>query len=388
MNLLYITSFIPQKNASQAGINVSYNLIETIKKEFDFNIDVLGLINEDQLSVNRKDIKELANSIEFLPINKKGKMKNILNNITKPLIMSVRNDNRVKKNISNKLKITKYDFIVLDYTQNMMYIEQVLKENFKGKIISIEHDVSFLSFERKVEKEKNIIKRLIYILEYNRLKKYELKLINKFNYILTLNEKDANLIPNKENVRVINPYIKRNNTAKKKHDSFNIMFWGAMNRSENEDAVFNFINNIWNLVDKQNTKFYIVGANPSKKILDLRCENIVVTGFVENPSEYFQIMDVSVTPLLLGAGIKIKVLESLAAKIAVVTTSIGAEGIGIIDGEHAYITDDNKEFSERINLLKSDKNKRKYIEEKGYELIKSNYSLERNKSVLKEIFEK
>ena len=98
MNLLYITSFIPQKNASQAGINVSYNLIETIKKEFDFNIDVLGLINEDQLSVNRKDIKELANSIEFLPINKKGKMKNILNNITKPLIMSVRNDNRVKKN--------------------------------------------------------------------------------------------------------------------------------------------------------------------------------------------------------------------------------------------------------------------------------------------------
>ena len=78
----------------------------------------------------------------------------------------------LKKIISNKLKITKYDFIVLDYTQNMMYIEQVLKENFKGKIISIEHDVSFLSFERKVEKEKNIIKRLIYILEYNRLKKY------------------------------------------------------------------------------------------------------------------------------------------------------------------------------------------------------------------------
>ncbi|NKF07429.1 glycosyltransferase [Clostridium gasigenes] len=386
MNLLYITSFIPQKNASQAGINVSYNLIETIKKEFDFNIDVLGVINENQSSVNCKDINEIANSTEFLPINKKGKIKNIFSNIKKPLIMSVRNDNRLKKIIVNKLKSTNYDFIILDYTQNMMYIEEILKTNFKGKIISVEHDVSFLSFERKVDKEKNLIKKLLYTLEYNRLKKAELMLINKFDYILTLNEKDAKLIPDNSNVKVINPYIKRNNTVKKKHKGFNIMFWGAMNRLENENAVTNFMKNIWPLVDKENTKFYIVGANPSKKILNLKSENIIVTGFVEDPNEYFEIMDLSVTPLLLGAGIKIKVLESLAAKIAVITTNVGAEGIGIINSEHAYVTDDNKEFAKKINLLKLDKNNRNYIEEKGYELIKNKYSLENNRTVLKDIF--
>ena len=164
------------------------------------------------------------------------------------------------------------------------------------------------------------------------------------------------------------------------------MFWGAMNRLENENAVTNFMKNIWPLVDKENTKFYIVGANPSKKILNLKSENIIVTGFVEDPNEYFEIMDLSVTPLLLGAGIKIKVLESLAAKIAVITTNVGAEGIGIINSEHAYVTDDNKEFAKKINLLKLDKNNRNYIEEKGYELIKNKYSLENNRTVLKDIF--
>ena len=79
-----------------------------------------------------------------------------------------------------------------------------------------------------------------------------------------------------------------------------------MNRKENEDAVLYFINNIWNNINKENVKFYIVGSKPSEKIKNLENENIVVTGFVENPKEYFSIMDISVVPLRLGAGIKDK----------------------------------------------------------------------------------
>ena len=78
MQILYITSFIPKKNADQAGINVSFDIIKTIKENVECKIDLIGLVNENQYKIeDMKDVKEYVEEIEFLRTTKIQKIKDL-----------------------------------------------------------------------------------------------------------------------------------------------------------------------------------------------------------------------------------------------------------------------------------------------------------------------
>ncbi|MPM05929.1 hypothetical protein SDC9_52224 [bioreactor metagenome] len=384
MKVLFITSFLPNKNATQAGVNFTYNIIEILNKKLGFSVDLLCTINEEEKSSSQEDIKKLTNKRIFHYVNKKNKIKNIIKSPFKPFITSVRYDCRIIKELKRLSKENvKYDYIVLDYTQNISYIDIIKKLFTDARTILLEQDVSFLGIKRKVENTHGL-SRLFNSLEYRRLKKYELSKIDLFDKVYTVNQKDALLLGERDNVGVLYPFINEWKVVAKKHETFNIMFWGAMNRIENEDAVLFFIDNIWPNINKENVKFYIIGSKPSKKILELANDNIIVTGFVDDPSEYFSIMDISVVPLRLGAGIKIKVLESMANGIPTITTTVGAEGIEVVDEEEIFITDDWNEFAIKINKLKEDKGLREKLSNNAYKKIKEKYSFESNKNILSE----
>lgn len=380
MKVLYITSFLPKKNASQAGVNITYNIIDILHKSFNTDIDIMCTLNDEEYNSEDDDIRKITKNQYYFPVSKCRKIRNVLTALHMPVIASVRYDSRIRDAIKMKAKSEHYDYAFIDYTQNIAYVN-ILKETMPNcKIAILEHDVSFLGMERKVENTSGL-KKLIAKFEYQRLKKYEINSLLKFDKVYTLNEKDKNLIENQENIDIITPFIGKWDVNKKDHDNFNIMYWGAMNRKENEDAVINFIENIWPNIDKENIKFYIIGSKPSEKIKKLQSENIIVTGFVEDPSEIFSIMDLSVVPLTLGAGIKIKVLESLANGVPVVTTSIGAEGIEYSD--ELIVEDDALKFAKEVNKIKADRKLRDKMIHDGKLLIEKNFGFKGNETVLR-----
>lgn len=384
MKVLFITSFLPKENATQAGVNFTYNIIKILNEKLGCSVDLLCTLNEEEKENSQDDIKMLTNKRIFHYINKKTKIKNIIKSPLKPFITSVRYDCRIIKELKKlSEEKVKYDYIIVDYTQNIAYIDILNKLFAEAKTILLEQDVSFLGLKRKVENTNGLVK-IFNSFEFMRLKKYELSKISLFDKVYTVNQKDALLLGNRNNVSVLYPFINEWKVTAKEHETFNIMFWGAMNRIENEDAVLSFVNNIWPNIDRERVKFYIIGSKPSKKIEELASDNIVVTGFVDNPSEYFSIMDISVVPLRLGAGIKIKVLESMASGIPTITTTVGAEGIEVVDGEELYITDDWNEFSIKVNELKNDKKLREKLSNNSYKKIKEKYSFESNENILSE----
>lgn len=389
MKILYITSFIPKKNADQAGINVSFDILKTIKENIECQIDLIGLINENQYKIeDTNDIKSYVNEIEFLKTTKLQKIKNVVTNFSKPPIAAVRYDKRLINIIKSKFKNTNYDYVICDYTQNSGYGYLVKDISPNSKTVLIEHDVCFQGLERKIELCSNSIKKIFIKSQYNKLKKYETNCIREFDFVITLNNKDGEIISRYSDVHILNPYINIMDLDKKEHDGINIMFWGAMNRIENEDAVMYFINEIWPNINRDNVKFYIVGANPSSQVKNLANDSIIVTGFVENPKEVFEKMDISIVPLRLGAGVKIKVLESLASGLPVITTSVGAEGIIAKNNRDILIEDDPSVFAKKLNNLISDKEQRELISYNGKKTIEDNYFKEHNAKVLKKILNK
>jgi glycosyltransferase involved in cell wall biosynthesis len=171
----------------------------------------------------------------------------------------------------------------------------------------------------------------------------------------------------------IHEVMKLNKPFKKRKD---IMFIGGFFHQPNEDAVYYFIQEIFPIIKKKvkDMRFFVVGSDPSSAILELNSEDIIVTGYVEDVRPYFENCRVFVSPLRYGAGMKGKIGQSMAYGLPVVTTTIGAEGIGLIDNENALISDDPKGFAEATIRLYTDEKLWYKISKKSVKHIERNYS--------------
>ncbi|HGE72140.1 TPA: glycosyltransferase, partial [Candidatus Poribacteria bacterium] len=161
-----------------------------------------------------------------------------------------------------------------------------------------------------------------------------------------------------------------------KEDESQIVFVGSMDWQPNEDAVLYFCDQIFPLIksDIPNVKFYIVGSNPTERVLKLKnIDGVIVTGLVDDVRSYMSQSAVFVVPLRIGGGTRLKILQALAMKKAVVSTSIGCEGLGLKHNEHLLISDDPIEFAKSVTLLIKDRELRYGLGEKGRKLVEDQY---------------
>ena len=103
----------------------------------------------------------------------------------------------------------------------------------------------------------------------------------------------------------------------------------------------------------------------STEVLDLVSERVSVTGFVEDVTPYFDLAKVFISPLRYGAGMKGKIGQSMSLGLPVVTTSVGAEGLFLINGKNALIADEPLEIANSIVTLIKDKNKWSHLSNEG-----------------------
>jgi hypothetical protein len=346
-NLLFISPHLPSLRVPQAGHKGAFNLLKDYSNEY--NVFLVCFINSFESQYFQ--IKDYDFCIEkhFVNINRLRKIISVLLNPMLPIRVATRINKFAINRISLLEQENKFDLIHFEFTAAMAYFPYV--SNAARKIVS-QHDITYQSMLRYSQHNKYALKWLYYF-EYLRFKKWELKSLSQVDTILTHNQKDRNLIIkdgiSADKITLIKPYLdNRIDKVKRINVDFcSIIFWGAMNRYENEDAIIWFIKSILPLIRKKynKVKLFVVGANPTPAILKFESEQIIVTGFVESPIVFFERATVAIAPLRLGAGIKIKVLECLKANIPVVSTSIGSEGIM---NSNLLIADDSESFAEIV----------------------------------------
>jgi glycosyltransferase involved in cell wall biosynthesis len=166
--------------------------------------------------------------------------------------------------------------------------------------------------------------------------------------------------------------------ARSFHERKDIMFIGSFLHQPNEDAVLFFVKEVFPLIRKKipDLRFFVVGSDPLDSILRLDSETIKVTGYVKDVEPYFENCRVFVAPLRYGAGMKGKIGQSMAYGLPVVTTTIGAEGIGLKNEINALISDAPEEFADSVIRLYSDEELWKGISLNAVDHIERNYSKE------------
>jgi len=159
-------------------------------------------------------------------------------------------------------------------------------------------------------------------------------------------------------------------------DAPGLVFTGSMDWRPNQDSVEYFVREILPLVRRTHPdiKTVLVGRNPPARILELgNHEGVTVTGTVDDVRPYIKRASLFIVPLRIGGGSRLKILEAMAMKKPVVSTSVGAEGLDVTDGRELLLADRPEDFAKQIDVLLSDAATAHQLGEAGRSLVERRY---------------
>lgn len=268
----------------------------------------------------------------------------------------------------NKLKNHTFDIIQIEGVFMATYIPTI-KQYSKAKIVLRSHNVEHQIWERHLANEKNGIKKTYLNIQNSRLKSFEINAFNQVDAIVTITDEDkktiSSLCPNKP-IHTCLTGINLNSYKQVIEPTYpNTLFhFASMDWMPNIEAVDWLLKEVWNDILKQqpNTKLVLAGRGMTDRFKKLASANITIIDDVKESAEFYKTYDVMLVPLWSGSGLRIKLVEGLAYGKAIITTSIGAEGIPYSSGKDLIIADSAKNFSKAIIDLLTDNAKKQSLQ--------------------------
>lgn len=273
------------------------------------------------------------------------------------------------------LKSTRFKFAILEYYYTAEYfIDRIRIVQAECRIVVDSVDVHYLRLQLKYDLTKAEADRDIYLQTKDR----ELAVYRKADAVITVTRDDAAvLLEEYPDIRYeVVPNIHEVNPIDAAPERDTLIFVGAFSHAPNVDAVLYFCGEILPLIKKSkpDLRFTIIGSNPPEQIRMLENESIRVTGYVPETSPYLHRSQVSVAPLRWGAGMKGKIGEAMAHGIPVVTTTVGAQGMGLTDRKNVMIADSPTSFADAVLKLLNDGALYSKIRSNAIQVIEDNYA--------------
>ena len=337
-----------------------------------------------------KILKSLDYAIIFLPDN--GNPEEPYTSALQQLGVEVLYCTNQQPNILNQLKkrLRLIDIAWVCRPELCQKYLNTIKKKSKIKVIYDTIDLHFIRLKRQWEitsKKKNKLQEQAWK-DYQSL---ETSLAKSVDVTIVVTEIEKNVLNNFGINKVCTiPNIHQSDSKRvtKFDRSKDLLFIGGYNHTPNVDAVIwlcqKIMPIIWNT--EPNIKLTLLGSNPPHQVKDLENNQVTVTGYIKNVEPYFLNSRVFVAPLRFGAGMKGKIGQSLSYGLPVVTTNIGAEGIGLIHNFDVMIADESELFAKHILELYNNFSHWTYLANNGLKTI-GRYSPKSIKSQLVNLFE-
>ncbi len=280
-----------------------------------------------------------------------------------------------------------YDIIQLEMLYMATYLD-VIRKYSKAPVVLRAHNIEHKIWQRIAENCPNPFKKIYLNHLYNALKRFEIGILNKMDGIVAITPVDArNLDRLSHSTNIISiPFGINLETLPEKPvqpAEASLFHIGTMNWYPNEESIKWLITEVWPKVSRRlpEIELHLAGRYMPTWLTKLSLPHVTVDGEVPDVWEYMQRFSIMVVPLFSGSGIRIKIVEAMAAGKAIITTAIGAEGINYENGQHLLIAKDANSFTEAIVRLCNDKALRDSLSENARKLIAKEH--DNNKLMLK-----
>jgi glycosyltransferase involved in cell wall biosynthesis len=331
---------------------------------------------------------------------------NALKNICTPHILNVQTDNNIPKALINLLSPIPYniakfirkemqEFLVWflkNYEVDIVHVDHahmgwtidIIKNIKDVPVVLREHNVEMRIMKRFAEHDSNPFLRTYALLQYKKFLKYEPMICGKFDNCIMITREDENEILH------YNPKIKTSvipagidpellKFTSKETIPFSLFHIGSLKWLPNLDGLNWFLDEVFPKVINKipNVKLFIYGkGSENLRINSLLKNNIIVRGYVEDIFSEISDKQVAIVPLRVGGGMRIKIIELMALGKSIISTTIGKEGIDVIDNEHILIADNKEDFVNKISNVFYDKVNAGKLIKSAREFVRDNYTWE------------
>jgi glycosyltransferase involved in cell wall biosynthesis len=332
------------------------------------------------------DVQPLLQFCELIRIPHSNKnsvpdaIRNLLSDI--PYNISKYQSDPLEQRLRTLLARESFDVVHIDHLHMARY--GLLCRELAGiPIVLREHNVETVIMERFRTVAKSPVLRYWLERQVSRIRRYEAEMAGTFDACCMITTRDEEVLRSLQPAArtyvipagVEGRYFVNPRRMKKIQNSIALV--GDFEWGPSKDALEWFISRIMPMIlaKAPKTRVFLIGKNIPAGMSQIG-SHVVVRGLVPDFKEELQQYEMLAVPLRVGGGIRLKILESFAMSVPVVSTSIGCEGIGAVHSKHLLIANSDEEFAAQIDRLSLDPRLTKKITHNAQALVRRNYRWE------------
>lgn len=307
-----------------------------------------------------------------------------------PVAISRYRSSRMARQIEELRTAERFDQIVCDFLTPAVNVRDL------SDCVLFQHNVETVIWRRHAALTADPIRRWYFRKQAEKMLRYEGEACRSARHVIAVSETDACLMrtlfgATRVSVAPTGVDVDFFRPPESSATVSDLVFVGSMDWSPNVEGVLYFVREVLPLIRRRRPEcsLAIVGRTPRNEIAALPRKDpwIRVTGTVADIRPYLWGSSVSIVPLRIGGGTRLKVYEAMAAKTAVVSTSVGAEGLDVSSPENIRLADDPEAFAEQCLALLEDEGERTRMAQAAWEHVAGRFSWDRVASSFERILE-
>jgi len=391
--ILMLTPYLPYPPVS-GGRSRTYNLVKQLARQYKITVLCFGRPEEKEFDL--EPLKELCEVIVVDRASSPSTIKAAFLSATsiQPITMRLYTTAEFREVIRRLLRVRLFDLIHVE----SFYMLQNLPRQLSLPVLLSEPAIEYMAWRRHAHVAKPMYQRPALYLEAFKMRFFEPRAWRRASLIGAMSEVDkeiiqrvaprvpAKLTPNGVDVDFFKPA-----STLVRRDPENAVFMGDYKYFPNVDAVMYFIREILPLIriHRPNFTFTLLGKDPTPEMVALSenpSSGVKVTGLVDDTRPYLHAATMFVCPLRSGSGTRFKLLEALACGCPVVSTTLGAEGLGATNGRHMMIANKPREFADAVVKLINQPDEASRIARHGRSWVVERHSWARSAALLADVY--
>jgi polysaccharide biosynthesis protein PslH len=406
MRVLWVSHVIPYPPKSGVHLR-SYNLLRGVAARHD--VDLISFIQEPWLDVfysSRQagleecasELGKLCRSVQFLPIDNlkrwNGKLRTAVEGLICPTSYTIRwlQSPQAHAAFAEAARRAPYSLVHFDTICLAPF-----RAHFSQTPASLgHHNIESHMLSRRSGNERSFAKRMYFLQEGERVRRYESRVAGDFDLHITCSELDSarlrsvapsvrpSVVPNGVDTEYFRPTPSKSTVP-------SLIFVGSLNWYPNVDAVLFLLREVWPMAKERrpDLRFDIVGSAPPPSVVSLAAgfKDVQVHGFVNDVRPLMDAATVYVCPIRDGGGMKLKVLDACAMEKCVIAHPVACEGINVSPGVNVQLAESAESFVDAIDRLMDDPPARQAMGNAARSLVVEQYSFSQIGRQLCDLFE-
>ena len=362
----------------------TYNMLKELKREH--HVTYLTLDDGTASDEDKKNASEYCHELVCIPHARREKFtpgfyyELFLNLVSSNAYAIKKYESRaMRREIVERDRQGAFDLLVCDFLAPAVNVPADLTT----PAVLFQHNVEAMIWKRHYEVQSNPVKKAYLYGQWQKMRRFEREMCRRFDSVIAVSAEDREQMKDEYGAEAVFDvptgvdveFFRPNNAVKPVPNS--LVFTGSMDWLPNDDAIRYFTREIMPLIKNKvpDVKLTVVGRNPAPALVDLSKEDpsLVITGRVDDVRPYMENAAAYIVPLRIGGGTRLKIFEAMAMEKAVVSTTVGAEGLPLTNGVELLLADEPATFADAVVRVLTDDAYASQLGQRAATVVRENF---------------